>query len=62
LTGELLGSTLGATLLGIVADKAGLETVMMICAACMAVCFIVSLFYRESAPMVVARRSSAVAK
>lgn len=57
LTGELIGSTLGATLLGIVADKAGLETVMIICAACMGICFIVSLFYKESAPMVIARKN-----
>lgn len=58
LTGELIGATLGATLLGIVADKAGLGTVMFICAACMGVCLIVSLFYKESAPLVVARRSA----
>jgi predicted MFS family arabinose efflux permease len=57
LTGELIGATLGATLLGIVADKSGLGTVMTICAACMGVCFIVSLFYRESAPLVVAKRN-----
>jgi predicted MFS family arabinose efflux permease len=61
LTGELLGATLGATLLGIVADKAGLGTVMIICAACMGVCLIVSLFYRESAPLVVARRTPGIA-
>ena len=60
LTGELIGATLGATLLGIVADKSGLGTVMIICAACMAVCFIVSLFYRESAPLVVARRDAGI--
>ncbi len=58
LTGELIGATLGATLLGIVADRAGLGTVMLICAACMGVCLIVSLFYKESAPLVVARRSA----
>ncbi len=58
LTGELLGATLGATLLGIVADKAGLGPVMAICAACMGVCLVVSLFYRESAPLVVARRNA----
>jgi MFS transporter, ACS family, hexuronate transporter len=61
LTGELLGATLGATLLGIVADKLGLGAVMVICAACMGVCFVVSLFYRESAPLVVARRNAGVA-
>ena len=61
LTGELLGATLGATILGIVADKAGLGTVMFICAACMGVCFIVSLFYKESAPLVVARRKAKAA-
>jgi predicted MFS family arabinose efflux permease len=61
LTGELLGATLGATLLGIVADKMGLESVMVICAACMGVCFVVSLFYRESAPLVVARQSASLA-
>jgi predicted MFS family arabinose efflux permease len=59
LTGELIGATLGATLLGMVADKWGLGPVMVICAACMGVCFVVSLFYRESAPLVVARRKAA---
>ncbi len=58
LTGELIGATLGTALLGIVADKSGLGSVMFICAACMGVCLIVSLFYRESAPLVVARRNS----
>jgi MFS transporter, ACS family, hexuronate transporter len=58
LTGELIGATLGATLLGIVADKSGLGTVMIICAGCMGVCLIVSLFYKESAPLVVAKRNS----
>jgi MFS family permease len=58
LTGELIGATLGATLLGIVADKAGLGTVMIICAACMGVCLIVSLFYKESAPLVVAKKNA----
>jgi MFS transporter, ACS family, hexuronate transporter len=58
-TGELIGSTLGALLLGIVADKAGLEMVMILSAACMGVCFLVSLFYKESAPLVVARRNAA---
>jgi hypothetical protein len=33
--------------------------VMIISAACMGVCFIVSMFYKESAPLVVARRSAA---
>jgi MFS transporter, ACS family, hexuronate transporter len=61
LTGELIGATMGATLLGVVADKAGLGAVMIICAACMGVCFIVSLFYRESAPLVVARRNAGIA-
>jgi ACS family hexuronate transporter-like MFS transporter len=61
LTGELIGATLGATLLGIVADKTGLGAVMIICAACMGVCFVVSLFYRESAPLVVAKRNARTA-
>jgi MFS transporter, ACS family, hexuronate transporter len=60
LTGELIGATIGATLLGIVADKSGLGTVMIICAACMGVCFIVSLFYIESAPLVVAKRKASI--
>jgi predicted MFS family arabinose efflux permease len=58
LTGELIGATLGATILGVVADSYGLTTVLMICGACMVVCFIVSLFYEESAPLVVARRNA----
>jgi len=61
LTGELIGATLGATLLGMVADSMGLKAVMIICAACMAVCLIISLFYRESAPLVVARRKARMA-
>ncbi len=61
LTGELIGATLGATLLGAVADKSGLGAAMIICAACMGVCFIVSLFYKESAPLVVARKSTVLA-
>jgi MFS transporter, ACS family, hexuronate transporter len=58
LTGELIGATLGTAILGVVADKAGLGSVMMICAACMGVCFVISMFYKESAPMVVARRNA----
>jgi len=58
LTGELIGATLGATLLGIVADKAGLGAVMLATAGCMCVCLIVSFFYKESAPLVVARRKA----
>lgn len=59
LTGELLGATLGAILCGMVADRYGLTAVMYICAACIGVCFFVGLFYRESAPLVVARRKAA---
>ena len=59
LTGELLGATLGAILCGMVADRYGLTAVMYICAACIGVCFFIGLFYRESAPLVVARRKAA---
>ena len=58
LTGELIGATLGATLCGILADKVGLPAVMLTCAACMCVCFIISIFYKESAPLVLARRAA----
>lgn len=58
LTGELIGATLGATILGVVADKAGLGAVILATAGCMCVCLIVSFFYKESAPLVVARRNA----
>jgi predicted MFS family arabinose efflux permease len=61
LTGELIGATGGATVLGIVADQSGLTTVLAVCGVCMLVCFVVSLFYKESAPLVVARRKAAKA-
>ncbi|MDR0520102.1 MAG: MFS transporter [Clostridiales Family XIII bacterium] len=56
--GELVGSTVGAIVMGVVADKYGLEVMFPVLAACMIVCFIIACFYKESAPLVVARREA----
>jgi predicted MFS family arabinose efflux permease len=62
LTGELIGATGGAAIMGFVSVSFGRETVLYLLGACMIVCFIISLFYKESAPLVVARREAAKAK
>ena len=59
LTGELLGASGGAILLGILADKYGLHVAIWGCAISMAVALVVALFYKESAPMVLQRRAKA---
>jgi Arabinose efflux permease len=57
LTGELIGATAGAVIVGRIADVSGLETAIWCCGASMAVALVVSLFYKESAPAVLARRA-----
>jgi len=59
LAGELVGATLGAIALGRIGDLYGLQTVIMICGFAMVVVIIVSCFYKESAPLVLARRLAA---
>lgn len=61
MTGELLGASGGAILLGILADKYGLQAAIWGCGISMAVALIVALFYKESAPMVLERRARAKA-
>jgi predicted MFS family arabinose efflux permease len=56
--GELVGSTVGAIVMGVVADQYGLEVMFPVLASCMIVCLIISLFYKESAPRVLARREA----
>ncbi|MDD3168788.1 MAG: MFS transporter [Eubacteriales bacterium] len=56
LTGELIGATGGAVVIGRIADLYGLETALWCCGASMAVTVIVALFYKESAPAVLARK------
>jgi predicted MFS family arabinose efflux permease len=58
LTGELIGATLGATLLGMLADARGLEATITVCGICVLISGVLSLFYRETAPLVVARRAA----
>ncbi|MDR0520100.1 MAG: hypothetical protein LBG82_08675, partial [Clostridiales Family XIII bacterium] len=62
LTGELVGATAGASIMGFVSVSAGRETVLYLLGGCMLVCFVISLFYKESAPLVVARREAAAAQ
>lgn len=61
LTGELLGASGGAILLGILADKYGLHAAIWGCAISMSVALVVALFYKESAPMVLKKRAEAKA-
>ena len=60
LTGELIGATGGAVIIGRIADLYGLETALWCCGASMAVALVVSLFYKESAPAVLARRAKSI--
>lgn len=60
LTGELIGATGGAVVIGRIADLYGLETAIWCCGASMAVALVVALFYKESAPAVLARRAKSV--
>ncbi|MDR0518854.1 MAG: MFS transporter [Clostridiales Family XIII bacterium] len=62
LTGELVGATAGASIMGFVSVSAGRETVLYLLGGCMLVCFVISLFYKESAPLVVARKEAAAAQ
>jgi predicted MFS family arabinose efflux permease len=62
LTGELLGGSGGAILLGILADRYGLHAAILGCGISMAVALVVALFYKESAPMVLERRERAKAR
>ncbi|MEI3376427.1 MAG: MFS transporter [Coriobacteriales bacterium] len=57
LTGELIGATVGASVMGFLAVATSLDVVLIVLGCCMFVCVIVSLFYKESAPMVLARRA-----
>ncbi len=59
LTGELLGASGGAILLGILADQYGLHAAIWGCAISMAIALVVAIFYKESAPMVLERRAKA---
>jgi len=61
LTGELLGASGGAIFLGILADKYGLHAALWGCGISMSVAFLVALFYKESAPLVVEKRERAKA-
>ncbi|MCL2492995.1 MAG: MFS transporter [Clostridiales bacterium] len=61
LTGELIGSTVGAIILGRVGDAYGLQSVIFILGLCMVAVLVISLFYKETAPLVVARRQAAAA-
>jgi predicted MFS family arabinose efflux permease len=61
LTGELVGASGGAILLGIVADRYGLHAAIWGCGISMAVAFVVALFYIESAPMLLEKRAKAKA-
>lgn len=56
LTGELIGASVGATIMGIIGDAFGLTTVLWLLAGCMCVCFVLSFLYKETAPLVLARR------
>jgi predicted MFS family arabinose efflux permease len=59
LTGELLGGSGGAILLGILADRYGLHAAIWGCGISMAIALVVGLFYKESAPLVLERRAKA---
>ena len=61
LTGELLGGSGGAILLGILADRYGLHAAIWGCGISMAIALVVGLFYKESAPLVLERRAKAKA-
>jgi predicted MFS family arabinose efflux permease len=56
LTGELLGATLGATLLGVLADAKGLGASIVVCGISILVCAVLALFFKETAPLVIAKR------
>ena len=58
LAGELVGATVGAIVLGRIGDLYGLTTVILICGFAMIVVLIVSFFYKESAPLVLAKRAA----
>jgi predicted MFS family arabinose efflux permease len=58
LTGELVGATLGATLLGIVADASGLNMSITICGIAILVVAILGIFFKETAPLVVAKHEA----
>ena len=58
LAGELVGATLGAIILGRIGDLYGLEPVILICGFAMIVVIVVSFFYKESAPLVLAKREA----
>jgi predicted MFS family arabinose efflux permease len=58
LTGELLGATVGATLLGILADARGLDVSLTVCGISILVCAVLAIFYKETAPLVVAKREA----
>ncbi len=60
LTGELIGATGGAVVIGRIADLYGLETALWCCGASMAVTVIVALFYKESAPAILAKRAKSI--
>jgi MFS family permease len=56
LTGELVGATAGAIIIGHVADIEGLTTAVSILGVLIAVPIVTSLFYKETAPAVLAKR------
>ncbi|MDR0518856.1 MAG: MFS transporter [Clostridiales Family XIII bacterium] len=62
LTGELLGATLGATLLGVLADAQGLQAPILVCGISILVTAVLALFFRETAPLVVAKREARMAQ
>lgn len=61
-TGELIGATVGAVVVGRIADLYGLESAIWVCGASMAIAFIFALFYKESAPRILAKRAEKAAQ
>ncbi len=60
LTGELVGATGGAVIIGRIADIYGLEAAIWCCGGSMAVALVVALFYKESAPAILSKRLKSI--
>ncbi|MDR0519992.1 MAG: MFS transporter [Clostridiales Family XIII bacterium] len=57
MVGGIFGVAVGSTLSGYLGDRYGLYAVEILCCIYMAVAFVLSLFYKETAPLVLARRA-----
>jgi predicted MFS family arabinose efflux permease len=57
MVGGIFGVAVGSTLSGYLGDVYGLYAVEVLCCVYMAIAFILSLFYKETAPLVLAKRA-----